>query len=87
MQGLSEVVVNLLLEGTRTATDLAYSTAWKHWVHWCNRRDEDPLSNDLVKILEFLAHLFHSGIFHSGIFHHQCDQISLIRNVRPYQQY
>ena len=60
-------MVNLLLEGTRTATDLAYSTAWKHWVHWCNRRDEDPLSNDLVKILEFLAHLFHSGRAYSTI--------------------
>ena len=65
--GFSDGVVSILLGGTRDSTNAAYASAWKHWLDWCRGGSKDPLSNDLVQFIEFLAHLFKSGKSYSTI--------------------
>ena len=56
-QGLSEEVVQLLLEGTRNTTRSTYRSAWCNWVGWCHERDPDPVSASVNSVLEYLTGL------------------------------
>jgi integrase len=56
-QGLSEEVVQLLLEGTRNTTRSTYQSAWGNWVGWCRKRDLDPVSASVNSVLEYLTGL------------------------------
>lgn len=67
MQGLSRPVVDLLMAGNRPTTDSSYESAWKSWRTWCVGRDQDPMSNDLNSVLDYLAGLHASGKSYSTI--------------------
>jgi hypothetical protein len=60
-RGVSEKVVELLVGGNLETTSACYQSAWKRWLSWCARRDQDPLSASLIVVLEFLTELHKSG--------------------------
>lgn len=60
-------MVNLLLAGNRGTTHSAYESAWLSWTSWCVERETNPLSNDLIPILEYLTALHLSGKSYSTI--------------------
>ncbi len=64
LQGFSEPAIELLLEGCRAHTNVAYESAW---CDWCLFRDKNPLSNDVDFISDYLAHLQTTGKSYSLI--------------------
>ena len=42
----------------RSSTQAQYGSAWAKWSSWCVQRQEDPISCNLNRFLEFLAELF-----------------------------
>jgi len=61
-RGLSPSVIRLLLASSRGSTLSTYQSAWNGWYRWCMAGNQDPLSNDLNTILQYLTHLFDSGL-------------------------
>ena len=66
-KGLSEQVIQLLLASSRENTRAAYQSAWAAWINWCRGINQDPLSNDLSKILSFLSDSFSNGKAYSTL--------------------
>ncbi|KAI9552222.1 reverse transcriptase [Daphnia sinensis] len=56
-EGFSEPLVNLLVAGNRSSTLSTYESAWRNWIDWCFRRNENPLSVHQKSVLEFLTRL------------------------------
>ena len=56
-QGLSEEVIQILLEGTRNTTRSTKQSIWSNWIDWCHERDLDPVSASVNSVLEYLAGL------------------------------
>ena len=48
-------------------TSKAYQTAWRRWVHWCDRRKVDPCSTSIENIANFLTGIFGEGKSHSTL--------------------
>ncbi|KZS02170.1 Uncharacterized protein APZ42_000895, partial [Daphnia magna] len=59
--GVSEDVVQLLMEGTRKSTAAAYQSAWKNWLGWNFRQGSDAMSPSIGQVLEFLGALASQG--------------------------
>ena len=66
-EGFLEYLVNLLLAGNRASTYSTYESAWRNWLDWCSRRNENPLSVPLASALEFLAELYREGRSYSSL--------------------
>ena len=60
-KGFSEEVIGFLLGSNRSTTNSSYQSAWNGWFNWCGERDFDPLSNNLVNLLQYLANLHSNG--------------------------
>lgn len=59
--GLSNQVVDLLLDGARDTTSATYQSAWSAWYSWCVREHANPVSPPLTKVLEYLSSLVGKG--------------------------
>ncbi|KZS22093.1 Uncharacterized protein APZ42_010981 [Daphnia magna] len=66
-QGLPSKVVDLLLAGSRPATNTAYQAAWHSWSDWCAEQHTNPMSSTLSSVLSYLTHLFEMGKSYSTI--------------------
>lgn len=49
--GVSDSVVNLLVDKSRKSTQFEYETTWDNWFYWCGRGGTDPLSPSIVQSL------------------------------------
>lgn len=56
-RSLSERATNLHQFGGQPSTVKAYESAWRSWCSWCDTRGHDPLSTDIVNIIEYLVNL------------------------------
>jgi len=54
-QGVSAVVVELLLGAVRDNTNSACDSGWRIWSDWCLGRSRDPLCNAAPVVASFLA--------------------------------
>jgi hypothetical protein len=70
-EGFSESLVSLLLAGNRASTYSTYESAWRNWVYWCSRRNENPLSVPIASALEFIAGLYREGRSYSSLNAHR----------------
>lgn len=60
--GLSDEVIQLLVEGDREATSNAYPSAWNCWINWCFTKNQNSLSlSGIGTILEFLTFSLKEG--------------------------
>ena len=59
--GVSEEVIDLMLNSRRQGTTKSYESAWKNWRLWCNRRGVDPTRCSVNDGLEYLTDLFKLG--------------------------
>ena len=59
--GVSEEVIDLILNSRRQGTTKSYESAWKNWRFWCDRRGVDPIRCSLNDGLEYLTDLFKLG--------------------------
>ncbi len=66
-KGYSESTSKLILESTKKGTSRTYKQNWKEWVGWCSRKNLDPLKLSVIKLCEFLNHLFEVGLAWSTI--------------------
>ena len=64
-QGISADAASLICASWRKGTSKAYQTAWRRWVHWCDRRKVDPCSTSIGNIANFLTGIFGEGKSHS----------------------
>lgn len=65
--GISGQSADLILASWRKGTERQYSSAWRVWNRWCNRRKEDPVQAPLKDICEFLSHLYNKGLSYATI--------------------
>ncbi|KAK4003501.1 hypothetical protein OUZ56_005261 [Daphnia magna] len=66
-EGFSEPLVNLLVAGNRSSTLSTYESAWRNWIDWCFRRNENSLSVPLKSVLEFLTGLHRDGKSYNSV--------------------
>ena len=66
-QGISADTASLICASWKKGTSNAYQTAWRRWVHWCDRRKVDPCS---TSIGNFLTGIFGEGKSHSTLISH-----------------
>ena len=55
-------VSEIFMSSWRSSTQAQYGSAWAKWSSWCVQRQEDPISCNLNRFLEFLAELFDAGL-------------------------
>lgn len=60
--GLSPDAFRLISELWTSGTRKAYRLAWNKWICWCIQRDFNPISTDVVHVINFLTELFESGL-------------------------
>ena len=66
-QGISADAASLICASWRKGTSKVYQTAWRRWVHWCDRRKVDPCSTSIGNIANFLTGIFGEGKSHSTL--------------------
>ena len=55
-------VSEIVTSSWRSNTKAQYGSEWAKWSSWCVQRQEDPISCNLNRFLEFLAELFDAGL-------------------------
>ena len=60
-EGVSEVVINVMLHSRRQGTTKSYESAWKNWRLWFGRRGVDPTRCSVTDGLDYLADLILQG--------------------------
>ena len=66
-QGLPTPVIETLVAGNRANSHASYQSAWKNWLDWCGRSNQDPLHPDVKAALSFLASLQADGRAYSTL--------------------
>lgn len=77
--GISESASKLIANPRRESSSGSYESAWRKWVGWCHRRHVDPISCDLIPILDFLGEMFDAGYEYRTINSHR-SAISAFHN-------
>ena len=55
--GFSEAVINTAMAAKRASTRSVYDSRWRCFVSWCQRRDLDPVTAPVTRILDYLQSL------------------------------
>ena len=66
-QGLSQGVVDIILESWKNSTKQQYWTYLQKWIKFCMQRGTDPLLTPVALVLDFLLELFNSGLGYSAL--------------------
>ena len=66
-EGLSRGAAKLISKAVRGSTHTVYRGRFREFARWCGRRGEDPTSTSVVKVANFLAHLFKKGLSYSTL--------------------
>ena len=64
---ISEQAQEILLQSWRKGTQKQYETYLQKWLSFCGERHSDPLQPTIDQVIDFLTHLFISGIGYSAM--------------------
>ena len=64
---ISEQAQEILLQSWRKGTQKQYETCLQKWLSFCGERHSDPLQPTIDQVIDFLTHLFISGIGYSAM--------------------
>lgn len=65
--GLSEDTNDILISSWRPSTRQQYWTYFKKWLLFCSQREVDPFKATEIEVLNFLTHLYKSGLAYSTL--------------------
>ncbi len=61
-EGLSQEVIDVMLDSCRSSTHKQYESAWAAWCSWCQRKQIDPVSAPVTYIMDFLVECEKKGL-------------------------
>ena len=70
-KGVSEKAANLISSARSKGTRKNYESAWKKFSSWCYGKQINPIQCPITDILDFLSHLFESGLEYRTINNHR----------------